>query len=191
MGKDYKYITIFTTNDNLVEFFDSLFNKKALKTDNYLIYQLESNEAYKDYNLINLIDTIRIDFNEDVKIFESNIISNKNQFNELFEIYKMNDIKSYMNISILCQMLFSSKNNNELNKIRNIILNEMNKDSDFEVIAKAMFKNNLNVSKSANDAYMHRNTVINKLNIMKIRTGLDLQNFKDAFILYLFMSNNN
>ena len=103
----------------------------------------------------------------------------------------MNDIKSYMNISILCQMLFSSKNNNELNKIRNIILNEMNKDSDFEVIAKAMFKNNLNVSKSANDAYMHRNTVINKLNIMKIRTGLDLQNFKDAFILYLFMSNNN
>lgn len=187
MSKEYKYITIHTNNDNLIEFFDSLFNKKAIKEDAYLIYQLDASD--KDYNLINLIDSIRIDFNEEVKVFESNVIEHDN-FIKLFELYKKYETKAYMNISILSQMLFNDKSD-DLNIIRNIVLKEIKKDNDFEFIAKAMFKNSLNVSKSANDAYMHRNTVINKLNSMKIRTGFDLQNFKDAFILYLFMSSSD
>ena len=186
MAKVYKYITIHTNNDNLIEFFDSLFNKKAIKEDQYLIYQLDANDIYKDYNLINLVDSIRIDFNEEVKVFESNVLD-KDDFKNLFALYKKYGSRAYMNISILSQMLFSDKSE-DLNIIRNIVINEIRKDNDFEFIAKAMFKNSLNVSKSANDAYMHRNTVINKLNLMKVRTGLDLQNFKDAFILYLFMS---
>ena len=77
----------------------------------------------------------------------------------------------------------------ELNKIKSIINKIMKENNGFISICDAMFKNNLNVSRSANDAFMHRNTLINKLDILNKKTGFNIQNFQDAFMLYLFMNN--
>jgi carbohydrate diacid regulator len=53
-----------------------------------------------------------------------------------------------------------------------------------EILIQAMFKNNLNVTQTASDVYMHRNTVIKKLDFIKKETGLNLQKFQDANIMY-------
>ena len=50
-----------------------------------------------------------------------------------------------------------------------------------------MFVNNLNVCKTANYVYMHRNTINNKLAVIKEETGLDIQNFQDAVLLYVLI----
>lgn len=47
-----------------------------------------------------------------------------------------------------------------------------------------MYKNDLNVSKTASAVYMHRNTVINKLDVIKKTSGLDIQRFYDAIAMY-------
>lgn len=195
MAKEYKYIVLkFDLNNNsLIDFFNSLFNSNYVIKNNLIIYSLEDDKAYKEYNLRNMIELIKIDFNTDIKIFETNIFNTKNigDFEILFDIYNKTKAKDYTNLAILSQVLYKDKAYiNELNQIKVIINKIMNDNNEFVNISNAMFKNNLNVSRSATDAFMHRNTLINKLDILNKKTGFNIQNFQDAFMLYLFMNNN-
>lgn len=195
MAKEYKYIVLkFDLNNNsLIDFFSSLFNSNYVIKNDVIIYSLEDDKAYKEYNLRNMIELIKIDFNTDIKIFETNIFSFKNikDFDVLFDIYNKTKVKDYTNLAILSQILYKDKTYaNELNQIKAIINKIINDNNEFMNISDAMFKNNLNVSRSANDAFMHRNTLINKLDILNKKTGFNIQNFQDAFMLYLFMNNN-
>lgn len=59
-------------------------------------------------------------------------------------------------------------------------------------------ENDLNISKTSNMLFLHRNTLIYRLEKIKEYLNLDLKNFKDAFIFYLsvksflnFMNNYN
>ena len=57
---------------------------------------------------------------------------------------------------------------------------------DFEMrnIVKTFLEHNMNVSKAAEELYMHRNTLMYKIeNFIKI-TGYDVKKFKHAFIIY-------
>ena len=194
MAKEYKYIVLkFDLNNNsLIEFFNSLFNSNYVIKNDYLIYSLEDDKAYKEYNLENMIELIKLDFNTNIKIFETNIFSSKNikDFDILLDIYNKCKVKDYTNLAILSMILYKDKEYSlELNKIKSIINKIMKENNGFISICDAMFKNNLNVSRSANDAFMHRNTLINKLDILNKKTGFNIQNFQDAFMLYLFMNN--
>ncbi|MDD3106793.1 MAG: helix-turn-helix domain-containing protein [Bacilli bacterium] len=51
-----------------------------------------------------------------------------------------------------------------------------------------MFEHDLNVSKAAQSVYMHRNTVINKLEFITSETGLNIQNFKHASCMYWLLN---
>ncbi len=196
MEKETKFVVLKlnTNNKNLISFFDDLFGTNKFEKDGYMIYQLDSIKINKDYELSSLVDLIKVDFNEEIKIFESCVFKEKdiNEFDKIFDLYKKYQNKEYMNISSLCLNIFEKDDKGkDLYIIRNIIMNLIKDEYGILSIAKAMFKNNLNVSKSASDAYMHRNTAINKLNAIKNKTGLNIQDFQDAFILYLFMTYKN
>jgi carbohydrate diacid regulator len=53
-------------------------------------------------------------------------------------------------------------------------------DEDMLATCQALFDNNLNVSLTARKMYMHRNTLIYRLNKIKKITGLDVTNFSQA-----------
>ena len=63
----------------------------------------------------------------------------------------------------------------------------MVKDESLLMLANAMFENDLNISMTAKNTYMHRNTVNYKLEQIKDETGLDIRRFKDAVIMYEFL----
>ncbi len=44
------------------------------------------------------------------------------------------------------------------------------------------FENNLNVSETSRQLYIHRNTLVYRLDKLQKMTGLDLRNFDDAII---------
>ena len=71
--------------------------------------------------------------------------------------------------------------------LKPIILNKIYNDNKLYEIINGMFVNNLNVCKTANYVYMHRNTINNKLAVIKEETGLDIQNFQDAVLLYVLI----
>lgn len=53
------------------------------------------------------------------------------------------------------------------------------------IIVEALVKNNLNISKTAADLYIHRNTLLYQINKIKDQTGYNLKNASDIFTLLL------
>jgi len=72
-------------------------------------------------------------------------------------------------------------------------------DFDDETLATVnkFFENNLNVSETSRQLYIHRNTLVYRLDKLQKMTGLDLRNFDDAyyftyeFTLYLGKGTSN
>lgn len=54
-------------------------------------------------------------------------------------------------------------------------------------IIEKFFKNNLNISETARELYMHRNTLVYKLERLQKLTGLDIRKFDDALTLKIAM----
>ena len=57
-----------------------------------------------------------------------------------------------------------------------------------ETFVKGFVESNLNVSQAAKNMFIHRNTMIYKLDKLRTMTGFDIREFKDAFILYLLIN---
>ena len=55
-------------------------------------------------------------------------------------------------------------------------------DSDTLHIVYQFFGNNLNLSETARQLYMHRNTLVYRLGKLQKLTGLDIRNFDDALV---------
>lgn len=63
-------------------------------------------------------------------------------------------------------------------------------DSDTTELAHAFFKNNLNISETARCCYLHRNTLIYRLDKIFRETGFDLRNFDEAVAFRLLTAIN-
>ncbi len=64
---------------------------------------------------------------------------------------------------------------------------EVFRDADMVETCLCLFENDLNMSKAADNLYMHRNTLLYRINKLKRLTGLDVRTFDDAvtfIILY-------
>ena len=55
-------------------------------------------------------------------------------------------------------------------------------DEETLITINKFFENNLNVSETSRQLYIHRNTLVYRLDKLQKMTGLDLRNFDDAII---------
>ncbi len=83
-------------------------------------------------------------------------------------------------------------NNSEIIKeyttiIEECLLNPILKDSITKDIILTYFKNDLNVSKTAKDLYINRNSLLNKFEYIYKETGFNLQKFNHACAIYLLI----
>ena len=58
-------------------------------------------------------------------------------------------------------------------------------DFELEQTALIFFENNLNITETANQLFIHRNTLIYRLNKLESITGYDIRKFNDAINYYL------
>lgn len=59
-------------------------------------------------------------------------------------------------------------------------MKEVFEDDDLLVTCFCLFENDLNISRAARELYMHRNTLIYRVNKVKALTNLNICSFKDA-----------
>jgi DNA-binding PucR family transcriptional regulator len=67
------------------------------------------------------------------------------------------------------------------------IITPILKDSIIKDIILTYFKNDLNVSKTAKDLYINRNSLLNKFEYIYKETGFNLQKFNHACAIYLLI----
>ena len=185
-GNFFKFLLISSkANKSLIEnfFVDYLKDMLLLECDNYYLVIYRNKEKLEIENFIEL-------FNEDMGtksfIFEGFYINKDNgkYLTDFLDIidkeYSFN--KMYSKVSDL--ILQVNNKRDILTSLKKIVLDKYLKDNEFNVLVKTLFKNNLNVSKTANDLYMHRNTLNNKLSSFERDTALSIQNFVDAVSIY-------
>lgn len=154
------------------------------------------NPVYDDSVLTVFFDAeYEIDFeeiiqglNEDVYVtatlFESGILYNGIDKNEYVSY-----IKESKNKLLETNKLFVTEA--DLVKLRLIspvviknILKEYFDDYQMKEVIKTFLDSDMNISKAASKLYMHRNTVMNKIDKFIKNTGYDIKKFKNAFIIY-------
>lgn len=63
----------------------------------------------------------------------------------------------------------------------------LNKDTDIQPIISALWKNQGNISSTAKDLFMHRNTLHYRLEKFFEQTGLSLKKMDDLIFCYLLL----
>lgn len=195
IDNDFKFIII-TGNEKIdknifLSFFDGLINNiKCIDIENGLLLIYNAKERpikYSDY-----YDSISFDLGVSFKFFEGFKIRKDNvsylkYVLELFYKYLDNESDSYYKVK---DIILKTKDSEEIKELKKIVLDKYNDDPYFIGFVKGLFENDLNVSKAANNLYMHRNTINNKLESIENDTSLRLQKFGDAVAMHILIKEN-
>lgn len=187
----YFYFLLFEINDQIdvikvISFFEELFiDVIFIEYDNkYFMFYFNQVE----FEIENIISSLMDDLSLSIKVFSSPRIKreNKEYFFKLINLYNTylaSKSRFYMSIGDLVSEIILN-NINDLKTVKQVVLSDLLDDPPMEILIKAMIQNNLNVTQTANNIFMHRNTVIKKLEQIKNITGLNMQKFIDADVMY-------
>lgn len=115
---------------------------------------------------------------------------------DTLEKYIDSEAKNKMQIgknvdSDLVGILFNMLPISELSELKNKVFDSdfvsIMKDADLMQSVDALFENNLNLSETSKKTFLHRNTLLYRLDKIKKLTGFDLKNFYDAMSFKLLM----
>lgn len=161
-----------------------------------IVKEVKQSETYKDIEqtAFVILDTLNTEAMSRVKVAFGTIISSLKDVSKSYKEAKMaldvgkifysdKNVVAYSNLGIgrliyqlpipLCKMF-----------IREIFGDMSPDDFDEETLAtiNKFFENSLNVSETSRQLYIHRNTLVYRLDKLQKMTGLDLRNFDDAII---------
>ena len=121
---------------------------------------------------------------------------------QMIDVFCFETITSNPDLELLLfQELFNDYKNG-FYTMKDFLINNLNKINKKEVLdfilkgtgisnefIEEYIKYDLNLSKAAKEMYIHRNTMIYKLDKLKELSGFDLRSFTDAYILYSLIKN--
>ncbi len=178
------YLVIFLKEENLKQ--KNLitdFLKGLLGASVNCIENKELVVSYREIEEINFKEIANIltnDFSTNLTLLEIKC-DDVEYINVLIDLYYQIEISTtYLTEKKL--LLLSNKLNNDL--IKKSILKKYYNDIEMQNIIKVFLECDLNTSIAATKLYLHRNTLINKIDKFINETGYDVKKFKEAFIVY-------
>ena len=159
-----------------------------------IVKELEENEGYEEMDKLaqTILDTLGLDRENDTHIAYGTIVSELKEVSRSYKEARMaldvgkifspeKDVIAYSSLGIgrliyqlpipLCKMF-----------IKEIFGGKSPDDFDEETLVTIdkFFENSLNVSETSRQLYIHRNTLVYRLDKLQKSTGLDLRVFEDA-----------
>lgn len=170
--------------DSIVSVFVDLMGEVKYIINGNEIILLYFNEI--DFSLEEVALSLSSDFGINILIFNMfKLYTDENKFLDIYNLYLKylsNKHQGYFEMSDL--ILEVVGNNSDSILLKEMVLERILNDSQNETLINAMFKNDLNVLKTSKKIYMHRNTINNRLDLIKKETGLNIQKFQDAVAMY-------
>ena len=143
-----------------------------------------------DENIKDMFNAFTTDFGYIIPLHIGFNVSNNTQGKDIIEYinYYDKNLSAYEYTNITNVVV--SANNKEV-KIINIIkeasVAKLKEQHVLMEIVTTMLKNNLNVSLTSKLLYMHRNSILSKLDQIEKITGLNIQNFIDAYTIKILL----
>lgn len=186
----FKFLIIKSDRKEAVEEITSLL--KDVLDESYNLHLNEENILFfsdkQNISIQAFINTISDDFGVNLQIFESPSVTRE----AFFVVYQL--VEEFLSFSefgyyALKHLILEvyQHDSEKLKKVRSIIQKSIDETASEDLI-KGLFKNNLNVSKTAKDVFMHRNTINNRLEQLQIKTTLNLQMFQDAMAMFILFT---
>lgn len=167
-------------------FSDMLINPKQYVENDKLIVLVREQSDLVFEELINSINT---DLYQSLSLYESSFFESELELKEDMQ-KKMLTLKfdrPYLNDKILFYDRVLGSIDEQSKKM---ILKQFYEDEEFLHSMKIFIEKNQNTSEAAKALYLHRNTLINRLDKFYRVTGFDLKKFEDAAIIYLLIKEN-
>lgn len=112
----------------------------------------------------------------------NNILRLADRFNIVKDIYYYEDFLIPLIVDNLPKEILIKFNNENLKKYSEIFENK-----DLIFTAESFFKNDLNITETSEKIFVHRNTLIYRINKIKEISGFDLKKFDDAIRFYMIL----
>jgi len=196
---DYKFIIINERGTKTLEktVYDEIYNILKDLLGELVVLDIKGSKAIfyfnnYDIDIEHLFMTISSDFFLDLSVHEGIVMSPTDHlFTYYFDAYQTTMRSQTNNFTDVADVILKVNglgDHNTMQFFKKLILKNIIEDSVIQQIVNTYFECNLNTSQAAKELYMHRNTLINKLDQIKKTTNLDLQNFKQASTLYLLLN---
>ncbi len=177
-----RFILLNNNKSNLINQIEHFFKvEEKIELDNNLIVLYIENTLIDD--VLMTIKSLVIDLLSKDIIY---ISGSKNNLEKELDLV-INNIK-YLDKGVFVSSDLISILPNKLEGLEVILGNYYN-DHNFNLLLETFFTNNLQVLPTANILYLHRNTLLYKLNNIYEHTGFNLKKFKDSALLYVYYLN--
>lgn len=170
--------------------------KELFFISDILIYQNHLIIFYNDEidELPSIIDSIVYDLGINFKVHNGIFINKNNRGKEVINYINMiiNYLKQDVDIytDLVSPLLVSNYDKEYLDFFKKYVLKEIIKDPITKDIILNYFKNDLNVLKTSKQLYLNRNSILNRFDNINKNTGINLQKFNHAALIYILLNHN-
>ncbi len=154
---------------------------------------------YLNYNICfsSVLDDIKATFNAftldlgyEVNVHKGFKLSDKTKgidLSKYLDYYKNNiKIHGFSDFTDIV-ILSNNKDSNIIKIIKDNVLNKLLNQTQTIDLINALYNNNLNVSLTSKLLYMHRNTLLSKIEQIEKLTELNILKFKDAYVMKILL----
>lgn len=177
--------------DMLISLFNEVVNIEHLEIDNNQIVVIFS--ELLESSLRELSQIISEEFFIEIRIYKSkrfetlsHLERNLKKTKKLLLTIPFNPNTTYLNANDL--LYFEITESLDVN-YKHKILKKYYHDNEMKNILKVYFESNQNTTEAAKKLYLHRNTLIQRLDKFYEETGYNPRRFKDAVIIYRAIEN--
>jgi sugar diacid utilization regulator len=189
----YRYLIIEGKKsiEDQLNFMISIFNefiqiKNTTCLDNQIIFEYEHET---DVSFLDIILNITADTYHDLRIYVSHVFDQEKEMHKHQAFIKSKLLAIPFNkYTYLDDKTILRANLDALNdEIKQFILKKYANDLIMHETIKVYLESNQNMVTAAKKLYVHRNTLIQRIDKFHQVTGFDLKNFYDAFLIYHFI----
>lgn len=173
-----------TDEQPIISMFESLLTIKEIKKDTHhmvIYYQHETDISFEDIILNMMSDTL-----SDLRIYVSHHFDDLVELEShlQFTMHKLSQINFNKYVYLNDQIILKSLLHQIDPSFKKHILRKFTSDQSMMDTIKTYLECNQNMSEAAKELYVHRNTLIQRMDKFYQVTGFDVRKFNDAFLIY-------
>ena len=189
----YRYIIIQGKKPIIeqVNMIESLFSEfmviKTINHDDYHVFMTYEQET--DVSFLDVILNVSSDIFNDLRIYVSHTLEDLDNYqkHQAYVLSKLKEMPFNKYVYVDDKVLLKANLDTLDDELKHFILKKYAQDLMMHETIKGYLESNQNMVIAAKKLYVHRNTLIQRIEKFHQVTGFDIRQFQDAYLIYHFI----